>query len=72
MFFLRFPLSLAAALALVCPLLPYAVADDAGSSKASKSKAQVAEEKDIPTYNLLEAMNQGLVGVEAAVAATDA
>ena len=57
-------------LAVVCPLLPSASADDAGSTKKSKSKAQVVkaqivDEKDIPTYNLLDAMNQGLVGVEA-------
>src|SRR5689334_7429683 len=42
---------------------PGAFADD--SKAPAKEKSQPAPEQEVPTYNLMDAVNQGLVAVEA-------
>ncbi|MGB0070491.1 MAG: hypothetical protein WBQ11_20900 [Isosphaeraceae bacterium] len=64
-------LALVAALLVVLPSLSRVSADDAKTKTKAKTKAiatakqPATDDENIPTYNLLEAMSQGLVGVEA-------
>ena len=64
-------LALVAALLVVLPSLSRVSADDAKTKTKAKIKAiatakqPATDDENIPTYNLLEAMSQGLVGVEA-------
>src|SRR5271157_3484661 len=64
-------LALVAALLVVLPPMSRVSADDAKTKPKAKAKAvatakqPASDDDNIPTYNLLEAMNQGLVGVEA-------
>ena len=71
-------LALVAALLVVLPSLSRVSADDAKTKTKAKTKAiatakqPATDDENIPTYNLLEAMSQGLVGVEAEGGATAA
>ena len=62
-------LALVAALLVVLPSLSRVSADDAKTKAKTKAiataKQPATDDENIPTYNLLEAMSQGLVGVEA-------
>src|SRR5271166_2136153 len=64
-------LAIVAALLVVLPSLSRVSADDAKTKTKAKTKAiatakqPATDDENIPTYNLLEAISQGLVGVEA-------
>ena len=60
-------LALTAALLVGLPALKSVQAEDAKTKPKVKAAAkhQTTSDENIPTYSLLEAMNQGLVGVDA-------